>query len=766
MTHIHDLNGCAPVPLAHYLKALGILRLVAEQADPQARGWWEGERFRLATALDKTALENFFLERYEPTSLVSPWNKGSGFFMQNDPGIAPLESSTAHRFARVRSGIQASRALLDELAKADKAVRDIKGETKDKSLTKAQKAALKDSAEYKKRLADAERVFKRLKAEIIPRYRLKWRGPHREWMDAAMVLGDDGTPQFPALLGTGGNDGRLDFTNNFMRRLHEVFDLSTEAGGPAAHSKEWVAGALWATPVIGCQIGSAVGQYLPGMAGGANSTNAPDGDSLLNPVDFILMMEGAVLFAAHATRRLGLNETSRAAAPFAVNAQSAGYASAADSDESARGEQWMPLWSQPMNLMELKRLLAEGRAQIGSRPVRDPLDLARAVARLGTARGISTFQRYGYIERNGQSNLAVPLGRFSVPDRVLPTVSCLDDLDVWLRQLKGATREETDKEKNNSRRLRGVVRKLSDSILKVVQQPMMASAWQTVLENLVETEGVIASGRGFSKVGPLPKLRPEWAQAADDGSAEFRLSLSFALQARAFIRESGEPIDPIRRHWLPLDKEKPWRFATSGTGGQKRLLVGSEVVMRGRRGIDDAIALVERRLIEASQRGERRLPLQAAHRASAHPADLAVLIAGSVDVNRAVARGRALMALDRKMWPQQFIEIGRPRHTEWPDDAWLVIRLALLPWLLTTRDGGKLRIGTDPAIFRRLTNGDAATAVELALRRLRAAGIRATVRTAVVPPEIARLWAAALAFPITQNTAAAFLRRLDPRVLS
>ncbi len=28
------LSGCAPVPLAHYLKALGVLRLVAEQADP------------------------------------------------------------------------------------------------------------------------------------------------------------------------------------------------------------------------------------------------------------------------------------------------------------------------------------------------------------------------------------------------------------------------------------------------------------------------------------------------------------------------------------------------------------------------------------------------------------------------------------------------------------------------------------------------------------------------------------------------------------
>ncbi|GBE41971.1 MAG TPA: type I-U CRISPR-associated protein Csx17 [Rhizobiales bacterium] len=763
MIHVHDLSGCAPVPLGHYLKALGILRLVAEQADPKARGWWKGERFWLATTLDRAALESFFLDRYEPTPLVSPWNKGAGFFLSNDPGVTPLESSSAPRFARVRVGIQASRSLLEELAKSDKMVRDIKGETKGKSLTKAQKITLKASQKYKERLAEAGRVFKRLKAEIIPRYRRSWRGPHREWMDAAMVLGDDGTPQFPALLGTGGNDGRLDFTNNFMQRLGDVFDIVSAEGSYIAHARDWVASALWASPVIGYQIGNAVGQYLPGMSGGANSTNGPDGGSLLNPMDFILMMEGAVLFAAHATHRLGLNEFSRAAAPFAVSAQSVGYASAADSDESARGEQWMPLWSQPINLMELKRLLAEGRAQIGAKPARDPLDLARAIARLGTARGIAAFQRYGYITRNGQSNLAVPLGRFSVPDQVLPRLSCLDDLDVWMRQLKSATREETDKEKNNSHRLRNAARKLSNSMLKVIQQPTTATTWQLVLESLVDAEGIIASGRGFSKAGPIPKLRPEWVDAADDGSSEFRLALSFALQARAFTRESGKPVDTIRRHWLPLNAEKPWKFVTSGTGSQARLLVGPEVVMRGRRGIDDAMALVERRLIEASQRGERRLPLRAAPRAAAHPSDLAALIAGTVEMDRTLALGRALMALDRKLWPQQFIEVSQPEQVEWPDDAWLVIRLTLLPWMLRSWEGGEMHIGTDPAIFRRLESGDASTAVELALRRLSAAGIRTTVRVATVPRETAKLWAAALAFPITRSTAAAFLRRLDPR---
>ena len=40
--HLHELGGCAPAPLAHYLKALGILRLVSEQADSSARGFWRG----------------------------------------------------------------------------------------------------------------------------------------------------------------------------------------------------------------------------------------------------------------------------------------------------------------------------------------------------------------------------------------------------------------------------------------------------------------------------------------------------------------------------------------------------------------------------------------------------------------------------------------------------------------------------------------------------------------------------------------------------
>ncbi|HSW62008.1 MAG TPA: type I-U CRISPR-associated protein Csx17 [Dissulfurispiraceae bacterium] len=760
MIHIHNLNGCAPVPLAHYLKALGILRLVAEQADLQARGWWEGERFRLATKLNREELEAFFLVKYEPTPMVAPWNKGSGFFYHNDRGLTQISNSTAPRFASFRNGIAASKALLSELTKADEAVRVIKAETKVKGLTKTQKDALKNSPEYKKRLTAAEKAFKCLKVEFIPRCRLLWRGPHREWMDAAMVLDNEGTPSFPALIGTGGNDGRLDFTNNFMQRLSEIFDLADKRGKSRPPAAQWFAGALWGGAFTGCQTGSAVGQYLPGMAGGANSTTGSSGDSQLNPADFILMLEGAVLFTSHATRRLLSTASSRASAPFAVSAQGAGYSSSSDTDESARGEQWMPLWSQPINLYELKRIVSEGRAQIGTQSSHgEPLDLARAVARLGTARGIGEFQRYGYIERNGQSNLAVPLGRFRVPKRVSPHLACLDDLDRyrWLHRLRLEARDTTNKKA--PARLKNAEHCLGNALFAVTQRHDSPVEWQNVLMALAKVEDVMTTGSGFN-AGPIPPLRPEWVRAADDGSAELRLALAFAMQAASFGRkgEQSWPIDGIRRHWLPL---KGNQFAKTGTGTQSRLEKKTEVVLRGRNSADAAISLVQRRLIEASQEGQRRLPLSAAYKSAATSSDLARLLTGEVDLDRTLLLARALMALNSRQWGATPCPPARGQEYDYPDDAWLAIRLAMLPWPLP--DGRTIAV--DPAIFRRLISGDATAAFELACRRLRAVGITTTVQCAVVPQVTARLWAAALAFPIAQTTAADFVRRLDPNTI-
>ena len=60
----HILTGCRPKPLASYLKALGILRLIAEQKDSQAMGLWEGESFVISTELSNDDFVVFFCDEY------------------------------------------------------------------------------------------------------------------------------------------------------------------------------------------------------------------------------------------------------------------------------------------------------------------------------------------------------------------------------------------------------------------------------------------------------------------------------------------------------------------------------------------------------------------------------------------------------------------------------------------------------------------------------------------------------------------------------
>lgn len=737
MIHVHQLDGCAPVPLAHYLKALAVLRLVAEQADAQARGWWEGDRYCLATTLSRDELEAFFLHDYRPTPFIAPWNKGSGFLFEKDLGLSPLERSKSDRFAAFRSGIKAGRSQLAQLSAADKQVREIKAEAKDRSIDEAEKARIRNSEDYKNRLREAENNFRRVKAELIPGFRLTWRDASREWMDAAMVLGDDGKPKYPALLGSGGNDGRLDFTNNLMKRLGEAFDLDSESGEPRPEASAWLSGALWNVPVPGNLTKQPVGQYLPGTAGGANNGNGPDGEAMVNPLDFILLLEGAVAFRSGASRRLGVSESSRAASPFTVNACGAAYASASVQDEGARGEQWMPLWHRPSSYAEVRRLLAEGRAQIGAKSACEPFDVAQAVRRMGAARGIRAFERYGYIERNGQSNLAVPLGRFEVADDH-SDLTCIDDLSRWLQRLRREARS-----KNAPARLVAAEKRLVEALFAIVRSPHNPQIWQQTLIRLAQIEEIMAHGTGLA-AGPIPPLRPEWVAASEDGTPEFRLALAFALQANSF-RVNGGTDDGIRRHWLSHNQSQQ-----------------AGVVMHGRSGRDDAIALITRRLLEAAQRSSRHLPLLAAPRAAASVADLTGLLSGGVDLDRTLALGRALMALDHRAWAEQYIPMESPSTDDWPDDAWLVIRLVALPWPLRMHSGFALDIGTEPAVVRRLAAGDAASALTIALRRLAAAGIRCTVRACTASPQTAKLWAAALAFPITQSTARQFLQRLDP----
>jgi CRISPR-associated protein Csx17 len=799
--YLHTLKGCAPAPLAHYLKALGILRLIVEQhADEEARGWWQGEHFCLLSKLSREEIVKFFLETYAPTPLLSPWNKGCGFFKADDPGLTPLVNSNAARFKQFRNGVAESRLLLNPVAQADAVVRAIKARTKtnktfqseqqrellansdtfrlcldqlrsqmtrsdlsptkhdqltadiasienlvakaSKPPTKPEADRIKVCAGYKRLLAAADRRFKSLKATLIPDCRRAWRGPHAAWLSAAVVLDEDGNPEWPSLLGTGGNDGNLDFTNNFMQQLGGLFEIGSADGCPTAIAAELLANSLWSEPANKLS-NAAVGQYQPGAAGGANSSTGFSSGNMVNPWDFVLMMEGSLPFRSRATRRLDPNELSRASSPFAVRSQAAGFASPG-SEKAQRGEQWMPLWSRPATLGDVVALFGEARLQLNRQTANRPVDVARAISRLGVARGIDAFTRYGYLERNGQSTLAVPLGRFNVPQRQHPRAQLIDDLAPWMDRLQRRARD-----KHAPARFVQAERRLADAVLAALLHDYSPERWQAILQAAVVVESLQATGTAI-EAGPIPSLRPEWAFAVDDGTAEVCLALSLGNAAAVYTRE-GRPVDSIRHHWLPLELGAR-RFKVS----DKRLVHDSRVVMSGRDALADCAAVVERRLVEAGMKGQRHLPLIAAKGCGARLSDLAAFLAGGIDVSKVLDLARAFMAIKWDCWALSH-HPDRIHSSEQPEEAWLALRLACLPWPL---DG--LSIPAEPGIVRRLLAGDSAGATGIALARLRSVGIRPPLQAGVTDVVTARRWAAALVFPINPGTALRAAATLDP----
>ena len=413
------LDGCAPTPLASWLKALGILRLISCDAnhvggcaaDSQARGRWDNERFHVTTRMNRDALCRFFLEDYAPSPIIAPWNGGSGFYSKKD-GFRPLtQANIAKRFLPIAKAI----AIASSVAARHGLVKRPENDAKI-GFVAALRSEMPDDA--------------------------------LDWLDAAVALSGERLA-YPQILGTGGNDGRLDFTNNFMRRLIStkrplgIFDATT--GKSSDEAASLLASTLFDAPAKGLAA-VAVGQFAPGAAGGPNATAGYEGDGNVNPWDFVLMLEGAVAFANAATRRHQGATESGASFPFTVRSVSAGWGGveAPDENDARAAEFWAPLWRRPARFCEIHALLVEGRAVLNGRTARDGLEFARAVSSLGVSRGFSEFERYGFLMRAGKQYLAAPVGRRSAAPSLAAQLVADLDANGWLDRVRRAGRNDKE----------------------------------------------------------------------------------------------------------------------------------------------------------------------------------------------------------------------------------------------------------------------------------------------------------------------------------
>lgn len=503
------LDGCHSRPLISYLKALGLLRVVAEQTDPDAALRWRDGAAELRSKLDQEALAAFLLDSYRPSPVLSPWNGGSGFFPKdNHAALKAIEAADDDRFDAWHEALRVAREALARLGLSEKPGDD-------------------DT-----------------KLALVRCLRSCWPDTAIRWLDAAIVLLMDG-PAFPPLLGSGGNDGRYDISNNFAQAVVLALSLRADRDN---HAPVWLDSALngGSAPLVAMSLAHLDRQKSP--------VNSPDGgaDGFANPWDLVLAVEGSLALAAGAARR-GAGATGTASAPFTVTRTAAGYGSAV-AGEKGRAEIWLPLWPHWTAAPELETVLREGRAQVGRAGAASGLEFARAAAELGVARGISAFERYAVLERAGQANLALATGQIDVTPR--PEVRVLHQVEQWTRRVTGLAGSDAP----------SAIRAAGRAFARA---PSPADA-ERLIETIGEAEAALARSATTTGGGPRP-LRggpaQGWLDAADDGSLEFTLAAALAsLRDRAGTHElpalrdylhgtaltsAGRVYDPARKSGIP-----------------------------------------------------------------------------------------------------------------------------------------------------------------------------------------------------------------------
>ncbi len=696
-THTLTLAGCAPVPLAHYLKALGILRLVSEQKDPNATARWHRDQFVLTSTLDREALLKFFSEEYQPTPVLAPWNGGSGFHPKdNSKALESVTKSESERLQRYATALWAAQSALQRMELGEKP-------------TPEQKASLL-----------------LLCRNTLPEDAL-------EWLDAAFVLTEDGA-KYPPLLGTGGNDGRLEFTNNFMQRITEVMDVST--GKPLEHSLQRLGVSVFADAVASPLAKAPVGQFLPGTAGGANATSGFDAASAVNPWDFILMIEGALLFASASVKRLESADTGALAYPFCVRQAGVGYASATSSDESAsRSEMWLPVWTQrAVTVAELSAIFSEGRSQVGARAARNGVDFARAVVGLGVDRGLDEFQRYGFQVRNGLSYFATPLTRVSAKKNA--AVDLLSDVDVWLDRFRRAATKETAPA--SARRALSVLEsrifdlctshtpeRLSAVFIALGQCEAVAARslkWATAKENYLQ---------------PLFGLRKDWLNHGWNNSVEFRLAASLASITGKF----GKDWLPMRCH---LEQVISFIDKESGILSFRWSDVPSNHVQWSEAALPDVLnAIASRRLILTEEPPLFRSEVWASL------SDIKAFIEG--ETNDALLSD-LLWSMSLINWREKTSLPSSPSERQPVAPTLYALLKLCFPPVRSAQPDGILPVSAVPAMHRHAAQGNGDQAAAMAIRRLRASGYHPALRSLPVRGDYARRTSAALLFPISDHT--------------
>lgn len=710
------LEGCRTTPLGSYLASLGMLRAVTRLLDHEATGRWERQRLVLGSRFDSTGeLSSELHDCFEPAPIVSPWNGGSGF-ADNGKSVA-----------------------------AERALHWVR-EADDPRLAAVRETVLAGDRVVEQGLArgwggpGTDLWAKAHKTDVLRLCRNEFPDEALAWLDAAVTLGQEGDPAYARVLGTGGNLGRQDLSSTYLQHVRTVFEHRSSR--------------VWLQACLDGQSGvvlprETLGQYDPGGVG-----NPEDPGALGNPWTFLLLIEGALLFATAVARRLGANY-SQAALPFQVRGSTAGFSTSAP-DEAALAELWAPEWRQPCRLDEVTHLLAEGRSEWNARPARSGLDFARAVASLGVDRDLTAFTRHVFVDRLGQSPLAVPAGRIEVGKR--GGVSLLTRLDSWLEPLRRASvpagvaaRVRAMDEALFSHARDGGASRLVDVFAALGS-----------LHEAVSRSGTARETTGRPLVLPPGKDLVEELRPAAEADAAVRVALALATQRdekthpaptvsglRPFLSPvDAEPSKGSWPHWTerPIEASLPAGLTSALAEAARRRAFPGAVVDEEAKERPPAV----RGALITFGRGQL---LQAA--------DVRAVVAGELDEQRVADLLAGLLTVDWRGTPDTALAVGAGDVGADPSLDLLLPFSAIAPITVPTEEDTTRRVllRPDSAWPSMLTASRTAEVLSDAARRLTISGLRHVIHPGRAPHDGAHL-AIALLLRVSERERRDALRRV------
>ncbi len=594
------LENCNLEPMSSYMKALGLFRLLAEQKCVDIKAYWESNNFVLDSCINKQEIMDFLLNEYSPSSVISPWNRGNYLYLhkqhpnEKNDIYKTLMAQNAPRFSRIKSdieklyGTKAFSYRTEKFSDFYSRFDNTRTTQNSKSFQKFMKLLdkIKTGSKGKFKLLEQYNTDKEIKecidiyekavmitADVISEARATLSDNFVEWLDTCLVLDSSLNKITAPLLGTGGNEGNLEYSTEFMKYIILMLIKKDDA-------TELLESSLFGTPTDKLKK-EKIGKFYPGRSGGYNQGNDIENkDFYINPWDFILLIEGLFLWSNSTSRKDTINPRSYIMSPFTVKLFPAGYSSS-DIPDKKSSETWAPLWEHPVHLEELKALFSYGRAVYNNSYAKTGLEFLEAVKSLGVDKGITRFVRYVTHQRKGQGNfLAIPVSSISVGYN--PKILKLNKVNRMVQTFIHGAPSNNIPESHKQ-----LLRSVNNAVFNFAVDTSTYNAQKLI--SLLGKMEIYASVRK-KQYSTLGYLQEDWIEYANDNSPEFRIALSIASinGHMGSIRKELEPVNQKCTGWIDSTWVNSW--------------IGKDLPNK-------MTNLVYRRLLKATQQGLNVIPL-------------------------------------------------------------------------------------------------------------------------------------------------------------